>query len=122
MKANNKIPRAGMWWRAVLCVALALFFLSAAMPATVSYARSRVKGEWVLPKFYPESFDGWGRIDRITEDMVVIDDTMIKLSPSIVYRTPTNTHATSAYFKPGNLVGFMTNATNEIVSLWLIKK
>jgi hypothetical protein len=121
MKTNNKIPRARMW-RAVLCAGLALFFLSTVIPATVRYAQSRVKGEWVLPKFYPDGFDGWGRIDSITEDTVVIDDTAIKLSPSIVYRTPTNRHATSAHFKPGNLVGFMTNGSDEIVSLWLIKE
>jgi len=121
MKANNKIPLARMW-RTVLCVGLALFFLSAAMPATVSYAQSRVKGEWVLPKFYPDGFDGWGRIDSVAKDRVVIDDTVLNLSPSVVYRTPTNRYATSASFKPGNLVGFMTNASNEIVSLWLIKE
>jgi hypothetical protein len=119
MKANSKVLRARMR-RIVLCAGLALFFLSAALPATVGYARQRVKGEWVLPKFYPDGFDGWGRINRITADMVVIDDTVLRLSPSVVYRTPTKQYATSAYFKPGSLVGFITDETQEIVSLWLI--
>jgi hypothetical protein len=106
----------------MLCIGVAVFFLSAAIPATVGHAQRRLKGEWVLPKDYPDGFNGWGRIDRIGKDRVVIDDTVLRLSPSVVYRTPTNRYATSAYFKPGHLVGFMTNQSNEIISLWLIKE
>jgi hypothetical protein len=121
MKTNNKIPRARML-RRVLCVGLALFFLSAAIPAHFGHAQRRVKGEWVLPPFYPDGFHGWGRINRITADRVVIDDAVLKLAPSVVYRTPANRHATGAYFEPGSLVGFMTNENKEIVSLWLIRE
>ncbi len=121
MKANNKISRARMR-RMVLCIGLAAAFLGISISAHVGSAQTRGKGEWVLPKFYPDGFDGWGRIDRITADTVVIDDTALRLSPSVVYRTPTKRYATSAYFKPGSLVGFITNASQEIVSLWLIRE
>ena len=121
MKANKMIFRARMR-HIMLCIGLAVFFLSAVIPATAGHAQRRVKGEWVLPKHYPDGFDGWGSIVRIAKDTVVIDDTVLRLSPSVVYRTPTKMYATSAYFKPGNLVGFMTNPKNEIVSLWLIRE
>jgi hypothetical protein len=121
MKANKMIVRARVR-HIMLGIGLAVFFVSIVIPATAGHAQRRVKGEWVLPKDYPDGFDGWGRIANIAKDTVVIDDMVLRLSPSVVYRTPTKTYATSAYFKPGNLVGFMTNPQNEIVSLWLIRE
>jgi len=121
MKENNKIFPARIK-HMILCIGLAVCFLSITIPASVSFAERRVKGEWVLPKHYPDGFDGWGRIDRITEDTVVIDDTILKLYPYAKYCTPTTKYATSAYFSPGNLVGYVTNSENEIISLWLIKE
>ncbi len=121
MKANKMIVRARVR-HIMLGIGLAVFFVSIVIPATAGHAQRRVKGEWVLPKDYPDGFDGWGRIANIAKDRVVIDDMVLRLSPSVVYRTPTKRYATSAYFKPGNLVGFMTNPKNEIVSLWLIRE
>jgi len=116
MKAKNKTRHI------ILCIGLAVFFLGTAIPAGVSHAQTRVKGEWVLPKYYPDGFDGWGRIDSIESNKLVIDDTGLKLSPSVTYRTPTKKYATSAYFSPGDLVGFLLDSKGEIISLWLIKK
>ncbi len=121
MKANNKISHTRTR-HFILCIGLAVFFLSTAIPAGVSHAQTRVKGEWVLPEDYPDGFDGYGRIDSITADKVVIDDTLLRLSPSVKYRTPTKTYATSADFSPGELVGFLLDSQGEIISLWLIKE
>lgn len=121
MKANNKISHTSTRYF-ILCIGLAVFFLSTAIPASVSHAQTRVKGEWVLPKYYPDGFDGWGRIDRIESNKLVIDDTVLKLSPSVTYRTPTDKYATSGYFSPGDLVGFLLDSKGEIISLWLIKE
>ncbi len=120
MKANKKILPGRIKY-ILLCTGLAVFFVSIAIPAGVTHAQGRVKGEWVLPKHYPDGFDGYGRIYTITADKVVIDDSVLKLSASVEYSTPTNRYATSAYFGPGNLVGFITNSEHEIISLWLIK-
>jgi len=121
MKTNNQISRTRTG-HIILCIGLAVFLLSTAIPTGVGHAGRRVKGEWVLPKYYPDGFDGWGRIDTITANTVVIGDTVLRLSPQVEYRTPTKKYATSAYFKPGNLVGFITNSRNEVISLWLIKE
>jgi hypothetical protein len=75
----------------------------------------------VLPKHYPNGFDGYGLLQRIGHREVVIDDQLLKLSPNIEYHTPTRMNASGAYFRPGVLVGFLRNSENEIVSLWLIE-
>ncbi len=106
----------------VLCIGLAVFFVCSTMPATVSFGQRKVKGEWVLPKHYPNGFDGYGRIHRLAEDEVVIDDELMKLSPSVLYYTPTiTTFASASGFSVGDLVGYLMNPQDEIVSLWLVK-
>ena len=92
MKANKKILPGRIKY-ILLCTGLAVFFVSIAIPAGVTHAQGRVKGEWVLPKHYPDGFDGYGRIYTITADKVVIDDSVLKLSASVEYSTPTNRYA-----------------------------
>jgi hypothetical protein len=103
------------------CTGLALFLVGTATPSNLSYAQGRVKPEIVLPKHYPNGFDGYGLLQRIGHREVVIDDQLLKLSPNIEYHTPTRMNASGAYFRPGVLVGFLRNSENEIVSLWLIE-
>ena len=105
-----------------ICIGLALFLANTAVPSSISYAQRQVKPEVVLPKHYPNGFDGFGRIDRIATDEVVIDDTLIPLSPYISYHTPEEKDAPSYLFVPGSLVGFIKNSENAIESLWLIEK
>ena len=116
MKDNNKIFHRCMKHIAV-CAGLVLFMVSMAVPVTVRYAQ----GEYAFPDYYPRSFDGTGRIDRISLDDVVINDCHFKLSPDIEYHTPTTQNASSAWFKAGKIVGYMTQSKREIVSLWLIE-
>jgi hypothetical protein len=120
MKENNKIF-LGRIKHILICSGLVLFIVSSAIPARVAHAQRRVKGEWVLPKHYPDGFDGMGHIDRIAKDEIVIDDVLLRLSPSVTYRTPKTKHSTSAHFSPGNLVGYLKNSEGEVISLWLIK-
>jgi len=105
----------------IICIGLAIFFVSIVIPSGVSYAQRRVKPEWVLPEHYPYGFDGWGQIDVIADDEIVIDDSLYKLSPSVEYSTPTEKYATRNSFSAGKIVGFITNSKREIVSLWLIE-
>ena len=42
--------------------------------ASAGYAQDRYKGEWILPEHYPDGFNGWGRIDRLGADEIVIHD------------------------------------------------
>jgi hypothetical protein len=106
--------------RILVCTGLALFLLSVVIPADVSHAQKRYKPEVVLPPEYPNGFDGYGRMDMLEENGVVIEDVFFKLASFVTYNTPTNMDSTSAEFNIGDLVGYLTDPEGEITSLWLI--
>jgi len=118
MKSNRKC----LIRKIILCLALVVFLTAGLMPAGVGQAERRVKGEWTLPKHYPNGFHGYGYLDRIAEDEVIINDSVLKIAPYATYATPGSEIATSADFKLGDLVGYLKNAKNEVESLWLIKR
>jgi hypothetical protein len=106
----------------LICTGLALCLVAGAIPSTPCHAQQRlVKPEVVLPGFYPYGFNGYGRIDAIDMKFVVIEDSAYRLSPFVVYNTPERANASMANFRPGVLAGFVTNAQNEVISLWLIE-
>lgn len=107
--------------RMLLCAGLALCLVAAAIPSTPCHAQQRVKPEVVLPEHYPDGFHGYGRIDAIDSQSVVIDDCVHKLSPGVTYSTPKREHASLYDFRPGVLAGFLLNDRKEVISLWLIE-
>ena len=120
MKENGKMS-LNTTKTILICIGLALFLANTAIPSSISYAQRGVKPEVVLPKHYPNGFDGFGRIDRIAVDEVVIDDDLIPLASYVLYNTPKEMNAPSYLFVPGSLVGFIKNSENAIESLWLIE-
>ena len=120
MRDNNKTSFRGMKHIAI-CVGLTLFLVSMALPAGVVQALQGFKDGGVIPEHYPNKFDQIGRVDRIALDEVVINDCLFKLSLDVKYHTPSIENASSAWFKEGQFVGYITNSRREIVSLWLIK-
>ena len=88
--------------------------------ASVGYAQERYKGEWVLPEHYPDGFHGWGRIDRLDTDEIVIDDHLYPLSPSVKFNTATNLNVRASWFRIGDTVGYLADANGLIISLWRI--
>jgi hypothetical protein len=102
-------------------VGLALFFLSTALSSNPAHAQQRVKPEVVLPKHYPDGFDGLGRIDRISEIEVVIDDGLYKFAAHAQFHTPAGQNVSIYSLKPGAWVGFMKSGKKQIISLWLIE-
>lgn len=118
MKRNRKY----LIRKIILCLALAAFLTAGVIPAGVGQAERRVKGEWVLPEHYPDGFHGYGHIDRMAADEIIIDDSVLKLAPDATYATPGSEIAASSDFKLGDLVGYIKNAKNEVESLWLIKR
>ncbi len=120
MKNNNKTSLRGMK-HLVICVGVALFLVSMALPAGVVQALQGFKEGSVIPEHYPNEFDEIGHVDRIELDEAVINDCLFKLSPGIKYHTPSIENASSAWFKEGKFVGYITNSRHEIVSLWLIE-
>ena len=101
---------------------LALIVVGICLPAGVSAGERKVRGEWILPENYPEGFDGYGYINRIAAEEVVIDEALHRVSPAIIYATPNNIMAKMGDFADGDLVGYLTNSEEVIISLWLIEK
>ena len=58
--------------------------------------------------------------DRVADHEVVIDDTSHALSAAVIYNTPTSSHIPASWFHVGDLVGYLKNGNNEIISLWRI--
>ncbi len=106
----------------IVGIALALIVAGICIPAGVSAGEQKVKGEWILPAHYPAGFDGYGYINRIAAEEVVIDESLLRLSPAATYTTLNSVMAASADFADGDLVGYLTNSEQEIISLWLIEK
>ena len=107
--------------KTLACLGLALFSLSTAFSSNLGHAQQRVKPEVVLPKHYPDGFDGWGRIDRISETEVVIDDGLYKFAAHAEFHTPERQNVSLYSLKPGAMVGFMKSGRRQITSLWLIE-
>ena len=120
MQKRNK-TWIGKIQRILICAGLALFLAAAVIPSTPCDARRLVKPEMVMPKHYPDGFHGFGHIDAINRDHVVINDIGYRLSPSATYNTPAAANVPVTYFRQGVIAGFLMNPQNEIVSLWLIE-
>lgn len=110
--------------RSIACLILMICLVAPAVLPDASHAQRRYfKEEWLsaLPDFYPRGFDGYGHIDRINLEEVVIDDVFFKLALDIRYVTPRRRHATSNSFEAGRLVGYILNDRHKIESLWFIQ-
>jgi hypothetical protein len=101
---------------------LALVFLLSAVPGNFSYAQGRfMREEWKVPKFYPKGFDGYGIIEKIEEDGIVMSDTSWQFSPGVRFATPKNRNAGIYAFSVGDTVAYLLNKDHEITSLWYIE-
>ena len=121
MKENNKIFLGRMKY-ILIGIGLAVFCVSTVFPSPISYAQTQGKAEWVLPKHYPDKFDGTGRIDRIAKDEIVIDDCWYGFSPFVKFATPKRKDASRSGFRPGDFVGYTINPKKQIIFLWLLKQ
>ncbi len=106
----------------IVGIALTLVVAGICIPAGAGAGERKVKGEWILPEHYPAGFDGYGYINRIAAEEVVIDESLIRLSPAVTYTTLISVLAASGDFADGDLVAYLTNSEQEIISLWLIEK
>jgi len=115
---NRLHKKAGCF---VFCLALAVFLLSLGLTADAGQAQRRYyREQWKLPEFYPRGFDGYGIIDRINNNEVVISDSFIKLSPKVKLNTPRSKNTSDYHFTRGKSVAYLLNENREIESLWLI--
>lgn len=116
MKCEKKRLCQGIKRKLVLAV-FAVLLGSVMIPTNFTCAQ----GEYGFPAHYPPGFDEQGRIDRIAVDEVVIDDIVWKFSPDVKYHTKTTQNASRDWFKVGSQVGFIKDAGNRILALYLLK-
>ncbi len=110
--------RKAIW----VCLGLATVLWLCTAAGSVSYAQGRyVREEWRLPDFYPRGFDGYGKIEKIQNDGVVINDRALKFAPRIKYATPRNPNTGIYAFNVGDTVAYLLNEDQDIVSLWYIE-
>ena len=100
---------------------MVMCLLGVLLPEGHGHAQRRVKPEVVLPRDYPNGFHGYGRLDLINDKAVAIDDVNMKLAPYVTFHTPREKTASMHSIKPGDLVGYLKDSDNQIVSLWLIE-
>jgi hypothetical protein len=102
---------------------MAMVFMLSAVPGNFSYAEKGLfmREEWKVPEFYPRGFDGYGKIERIDEEGVVIDDTVWKFSRQVQFATPRDRNAGVSSFSKGDTVAYLLNEEHEITSLWYIE-
>jgi len=109
--------RGWIWTAALLC-----FVITAVLSSGLSHAQRLRKGEWILPKHYPNGFHGIGFLDRISNKDMVVNDHWLPLSSSATFHTPTVKNGSKAWFRVGSYVGYLLNSQKEVVSLCLLDK
>jgi len=111
--------RRSTFW---VCLGLAMVFMLSAVPPNFSFAQGRyIREEWKVPEFYPRGFDGYGKIETIEKDRVVINDTAWKFSRQTRFATPRDRNAGVSSFSAGDTVAYLLNEKGEIISLWYIE-
>ena len=110
-------------WSALgVCLGLALVFVLSAVPVDYSYAQGRVMREdWKVPNFYPKGFDGFGKIEKIEDDGIIISDSSFKFAPGARFATPRDRNAGIYAFSVGDTVAYLLDKDSEIASLWYIE-
>jgi hypothetical protein len=83
-------------------------------------SKAAYDGERPVHPGYPRLFDIVGRIDRLTADEAVIDDSLFRIAPAAVYHTPNQRNAFQSRLQVGGVVGCLTDSNGEIESMWLI--
>jgi hypothetical protein len=112
----------------LLCLAFGLILGFACVDAALaqksspSAAPSLGDGETPLYNGYPKRFDGGGYIDRLSREVIVIDDSNYRLASEVTFNKPTSKNTSSSSFKEGDFVGILVNSNGEVVSVWLIQK
>jgi len=70
------------------------------------------------------SANGAGTIDRITDNNVVVNDSLFKMAPGVKFYTNSkmNGYANRSRFRKGTRVGYEINENGEVTAMWLERK
>ncbi len=107
-------------------IIVVLSFMAGPNPSATAGSKNRGRsiivydGERPVYPGYPKLFDMVGKIDRLADRQVVIDDSLYRFAPSITYHTSIQGYTFRSSFHVGDVVGCLTNSKGEIKSMWLI--
>ena len=110
------------WGRALV---LAFFLLATVWTGPVGAADGKARNESAAKDIQasrdhiPLSYDGFGVIDNIGKDQLIINDSVKKLSPMVTYHDQTGRYTSSTEFKVGTRVAYQVNKQREITVLYL---
>ena len=105
----------------IISLIAAILMLIAIVPGPAVFSEQKLtKPEWVMPDHYPEWFHGWGKIGYFEESEIVINDIEFRVSTYATFHTPDHPSASRHEFSKGKLAGFLLDANNEVISLWMI--
>jgi hypothetical protein len=78
---------------------------------------------WAQSEPAKQPTGGIGSIDRIAEDVIVIDDVLYKLASNVIFyeNDKLYTYANRSAFIGGTSVGFKFNESREVVAVWFSK-
>ena len=121
-KSTSKLLFTGRILSSLALIWVAVFIAASIYNPGDALAQGKVKPEWRdMPAYYPDGFDGWGRIDRMSDTEIVVDDRLLALALLVKCGTPVMRETSTASFSKGDEVGYILNSEKEVVSLWLIK-
>jgi hypothetical protein len=98
-------------------IGLVLIFIVAL--AGVSYGEEGEGDD--LPQPYSEEYSSKGRIDRISDNEIVINDCLYKLTPSTIFKTTTMENAQRDSIKEGDFVHFTIDENRKVKTIVLIE-
>ena len=103
---------SGLWFVSIMGLVFMLFVVG------VSHGQQPAR---TYPDYYPDKFNTVGKIDRIADNEIVINDTLYRLSPNLTCYTPASMYASKALFSIGNRVGVEIDSKNVVTSLYLLE-
>ena len=120
--STSKRLFAGQILSSLVLIWIAFFITASVYTPGEALAQGKVKPEWRdMPDYYPDGFDGWGKIDRISDTEIVVDDRLLSFASFVKFSTPVIRDASIASFNKGEEVGYILNSDKKLTSLWLIK-
>ena len=108
-------------YRILACFVFPCIFALTLLTPDPSDAQRKYRPEMVLPSYYPNEFDGFGRVDRIEGDEIVINDRLLRLSSRYTFSTKRSQRAAREILKAGDMVGFTIGSDGLVAALWLIE-
>lgn len=109
---------------AIVSLMFVIFMIAGAAGAeTTSNAFADRIGSITGTKYldYPLQFSYQGGIDRVGENEMVIDDTLIRFANGVTFNIPRLKNVPKSRIHKGDIVGLIIDSAGQISSLWTLE-